>query len=415
MSAGVTRGHSTRAVRALAHLGEVDPALAVLGLWCQHRDGSGDTLTAGDVIHYGPGFDLLPLPEQVGLAAHHILHVALRHASRQAGLAERLGDSFDPVLFGLAADGIINETLIIAGHAIPRPAVTLSDLLAEAGMPEPSPVAALERWDADRLAMALHGDPKRARRVKDWGNSRGFKADLRTGEPGEAGKAQTAADWRNHMLRAIEAGRKAGQGIGRLGAILADLAPASVPWEVHLRRLLALALNEAPQTSWRRPSSAWIARESEAGRRGGPVPVFEPGRQRRGHRPRIVIGLDTSSSIDPQTLRLFTTEAEAIARRTGAEAHLLAFDETVFAEARLDPQGWGALADGQLRSGGGTDFTGLFARARQLRPSILVILTDLDAPLPPPPGFPLLWAVPKAVTPPPFGRVVEIGVGRNLV
>ena len=158
--------HSTRAARALAHLGEVDPALAVLALWCRHRDGAGATRTDGDTISYGPGFATLGLPEQVGLAAHHVLHVALRHSDRQAGLAERLGERFDRALYGLAADGIINEVLILAGHAVPRPTVMLTELLAEAGLPAPSSVAALERWDADRLAIALHADPKRAERLR---------------------------------------------------------------------------------------------------------------------------------------------------------------------------------------------------------------------------------------------------------
>lgn len=404
---------SPRAARALAHLGEVDAALAVLALWCRHRDGAGGTRTDGDIITYGPAFDRLGLPEQVGLAAHHVLHVALRHSLRQAGLAERLGTAFDATLFGLAADGIINETLILAGHAIPRPAVTLTDLLTEAGLPAQSPVAALERWDADRLAMALHRDPKRAEHLRKWGQTRGFSVDLGVGEPLDEGKGQSSADWRNHVLRAFEAGRKAGTGIGRLGAILADIAPDTVPWEVHLRGLLARALTERPRPSWRRPSGAWVARMAEAERSGGPVPVFEPGRQRMDHRPRIVIGLDTSSSIDAQTLRLFTAEAEAIARRTGAEAHLLTFDETVFAEVRLDQNGWNGLRDTlaevPLRTGGGTDFRDLFSKAAKIHPSVVVILTDLDAPLPPAPGFPILWAVPCAVANPAYGHVIQIG------
>ncbi len=400
---------TTRASRALAHLGEVDAALAVLALWCRHRDGSGMTRTEGDVITYGPAFDRLGLAEQVGLVAHHVLHVALRHSARQAALAERLGAAFDRALYGLAADGIINQTLILAGHAIPRPAVTLTELLEDAGMPEPSAIAALERWDADRLAMALHRDPKRTERLRKWGQTRGFSVDLGVGEPQDEGRGQSTADWRNHVLRAFEAGRKAGTGIGRLGAILADIAPDAVPWEVHLRGLLARALTERPRVSWRRPSGGWVARMAEAERTGSPVPVFEPGRQRMDHRPRIVIGLDTSSSIDAQTLRLFTAEAEGIARRTGAEAHLLAFDEAVFSEARLEPMGWHGLRDVPLRTGGGTDFNDLFGRAARLQPSILVVLTDLDAPLPAKPAFPVLWAVPLAVDDPPYGQVVRIG------
>ena len=403
--------HSTRAARALAHLGEVDPALAVLALWCRHRDGDGATRTDGDTISYGPGFATLGLPEQVGLVAHHVLHVALRHSDRQAGLAERLGDGFDASLFGLAADGIINETLILAGHAIPRPAVLLTELLAEAGLPAQSPIAALERWDADRLAMALHADPKRAEKLRDWGATRGFAVDLCLGEPDDSGETRKAADWRNQILRALEAGRKAGTGIGKLGAILADLAPAQIPWELQLRGLLARALTERPHASWRRPSGRWVARMAEAERRGGPVPVFEPGRARMYSHPRLVVGLDTSSSVDAQMLRLFTSEAEGIARRTGAEVHLMAFDEAVFLEKRLDPTGWQGLRDLPLRTGGGTDYADLFDRAAARNPSLLVVLTDLDAPLPPAPGFPLLWAVPVAVSEPPHGRVLVIGGG----
>ncbi|OYU40083.1 MAG: hypothetical protein CFE33_05825 [Pseudorhodobacter sp. PARRP1] len=399
---------TTRAARALAHLGEVDATLAVLALWCLHRDGSGATRTAGDVIIYGPAFDALDLPQQVGLVAHHVLHVALRHSARQAGLAERLGATFDPSLFGLAADGIINETLILAGHAIPRPAVTLTALLAEAGLPAQSAIAALEQWDVDRLAMALHRDPKRAQRLRDWGKTKGFEVDLASGAPEDAGKGQSTSDWRNHVLRAFEAGRKAGTGIGRLGAVLADLAPDTVPWEIHLRGLLALALTERPRPSWRRPSGSWVARMADAEQQGSPVPVFEPGRQRLDYRPRIVIGLDTSSSIDAQTLQLFTSEAEAIVRRTGAEAHLMAFDETVFTQTRLDQTGWAQLRDAPLRTGGGTDFHDLFEKARVVRPSIAVILTDLDAPLPPAPSFPILWAVPHTVPRPPYGKVITI-------
>ncbi|MDZ4087876.1 MAG: VWA-like domain-containing protein [Tabrizicola sp.] len=402
-------GHSARAAQAIAHLGEVDAALAVLALWCRHRDGTGPTATEGETIVYGPGFDLLGMPEQVGLVAHHVLHVALRHSARSAGLAERLGDAFDPALFTLAADAIINETLILAGHAIPRPSVILTELLAEAGMPAPSAVAALEQWDADRLAMALHSDPTRAKRLRDWARTRGFNDDLKTGPPDDAGLAQSAADWRNQILRAMEAGRKAGSGIGRLGAILADLAPDQVPWEIVLRGLLARAVVERPTPSWTRPSRPFIARLAEAERTGGPVPVFQPGQRRSGQRPRIVVGLDTSSSIDPQTLRLFWAEATGIARRTGAEVHLLAFDEAVHASSQLDPAAWRNQQPAEVRTGGGTDFTDLFAKTARLQPSILVVLTDLDAPIPAAPRFPVVWAVTGRVETPPFGRLIRIG------
>ncbi len=403
--------HSTRAARALAHLGEVDPALAVLALWCNHRDGPGQTMTQGATITYGPAFDTLPLPEQVGTVAHHVLHVALRHSARAAGLTERLGSSFDADLFGMAADGIVNETLILAGHAVPRPAVTLTDLLGAAGLTATSPLGALEHWDADRLTMALHNDNGRAQRVSDWGRARGYVRDLTPDESGGAGEQADAAEWRNRMLQALEAGRRAGSGIGRLGAVLADLEHDTVPWEIHLRGLLARAVMDKPHPNWRRPSGRWVAQMAHHSSAGGPVPVYEPGTSRIQHRPRIVIGLDTSASIAPLTLRLLAAEAEAIARRSGSEVHMLAFDTQVHTTLRLDPTGWHALKELECRIGGGTDFRDLFERAEGLRPSILVVLTDLEAPIPPQPRTPLIWAVPKMTAPPPYGKVVRVDGG----
>jgi hypothetical protein len=405
----VTGGH--RAARALAHLGEVDPALAVLALWCQHRDGPGATRTDGEVISYGPGFDGLGLPEQVGTVAHHVLHVALRHSARQAALAERLGDRFDGAVYGLAADAVVNETLALAGHALPRPAVMLTELLAEAGKPARSPVEALADWDTDRLAMFLHADPKRLEKLRDWGIDQGFAQDVGLGEPDESGKTQKTADWRNRILRALEAGRKTGAGIGKLGGILADIAPTETPWEVVLRGLIAKAVTDRPELSHRRPSHQWVAMAGQAMASGGPAPVYQPGSSRMSARPRVVIGLDTSSSIDPQTLALFAAEARAITRRSGAEAHLLAFDEAVFLDTRLDAGDWTALTRPEFRTGGGTDFTDLFARAAARDPSILVVLTDLDAPLPDRPGFPVIWAVPRGVKAPAYGRVLVVGEG----
>lgn len=402
--------HVTRAGRALAHLGEVDPALAVLSLWCRHRDGVGRTRTHGNTIYYGLTFMSYGLTEQVGLVTHHVLHVALRHSDRQAALAQRLGANFDATLFGLAADGLINETLLLAGHALPRPAVLVTELLEEIGKPAPSAVRAVSDWDADRLAMYLHADPKRAEKARKFGKKHGFEQDLTEGAQDADENAPTAADWRNQLVRALEAGRKAGTGIGKFGGILADFKTPSTPWEVQLRGLLAKALHDQPRVSHRRPASGWIAMSAQAQASDSPEPVFQPGRARGAVRPRVVVGLDTSSSIDGLTLALFCAETEGVSRRTGAEVHLLAFDEDVHEARRLDSYGWRSLRDATFRSGGGTAYAPVFEAATRLQPSILIVLTDLDAPFGAPPPFPVLWVVPGRGAPEvPFGRVLMIG------
>jgi hypothetical protein len=170
----------------------------------------------GDTIVYGPGFAALGLPNRWGL--RRTTSCTWRCATRSARRAGRTARArFDASLYGLAADGIINETLLLAGHGLPRPAVTLTDLLEEIGRPAKSPVDALSDWDADRLAMLLHSDERLAEKARDWGVTRGFAQDLSLGEPDDTGEDQKTADWRNQLLRALEAGRKAGTGIGRLG------------------------------------------------------------------------------------------------------------------------------------------------------------------------------------------------------
>uniref|UniRef100_UPI003CCBF342 DUF2201 family putative metallopeptidase n=1 Tax=Oceaniglobus roseus TaxID=1737570 RepID=UPI003CCBF342 len=193
--------HSARARRALAHLADHDPALAALALWCDHRDGEGATHTRGETIHYGLDFESLPLHEQVGLAGHHILHVALRHSPRMAAMAARQGASFDTGQFNIAADAIVNTSLLAAGHGLPRPAVTLADL---PGIDTESPGG----WDVERLYLALQRSVGPAERTTGAEGSRDLQPNA--GESGE----DAAAAWQGRMERALAAGRQAGRGIG---------------------------------------------------------------------------------------------------------------------------------------------------------------------------------------------------------
>ncbi|MFN4130793.1 MAG: DUF2201 family putative metallopeptidase, partial [Paracoccaceae bacterium] len=173
--------HSARARPALVRLASDDPALGALALWCAHRDSRDgpSARTDGTTIFYGPGFAALAPHEQVGLAAHHILHVALRHGPRMGAMAVRLGQGFDEALYGIAADALINDTLLAAQYALPRPALTLRDLLEQAlGLPYGPD--ALAEWDVDRLYLRLMdpGDGKRKGK----------------GPKGQGGDSPTAAD-----------------------------------------------------------------------------------------------------------------------------------------------------------------------------------------------------------------------------
>ena len=206
--------------------------------------------------------------------------------------------------------------------------------------------------------------------------------DLGLGEPDAEGETRTAADWRNQMLRPLEAGRKAGSGIGRLGAILADLAPASVPWEVRLRGLLARALLERPHSQLApsvRPLGRTHGRTERRGRPGSGVragaPAYGPASAHRFIGARHLL-FHRRADAAPVYLRGRGDRTPA----PGRKAHLLALTKRCPLAHPPRSERLARLGrDAGFRTGGGTDFGDLFAKAEKIRPSIAVILTDLDA------------------------------------
>ncbi|MEM1432392.1 MAG: VWA-like domain-containing protein [Pseudomonadota bacterium] len=442
------RQHSARATRALTKLAEMDPAFAALSLWVDHRDsdpnteraGGPDTRIDGDpdapawtdgrAIYYGPAFEALPLDCQIGVAAHQILHVALRHPARDRALRARLGPEFTPRLFNIAADALVNETLIAAGYALPRPCITLTPLQAFV-LKDDTPVAqALAKWDAEALTLALAEAQQDRRTVAKGDGEAPHSAGIAEGEAreanfapdiapqtqsggGDAEEAEADADWRQRLSRALEEGRLAGRGIGALGLRLADIPTSEVPWERHLRNLAARALMEEPRPDWARPSRRWTGMEAQARASGTRAPVYEPGRRRARQVPRLAVGIDCSSSIDDLRLAMFVGQVAGIARRAGAELHALVFDEAVRHVAKLPVSGVEqALKRLDLARGGGTSFDGLFAEAAALSPALLIVLTDLDAPVPAPlPGLPVIWAVPgRPAQRPGYGAVLDLSL-----
>ncbi len=405
--------HSERARAALQDLAETDPAIAALSLWCQHRDGT-QTRTQGTTITYGPDFAALPAHEQRGLAAHHILHVAFRHSARSGELQARLGDGFSAERYNMAADAVVNEALLLADYALPRPAVTLTGLLeGKTGDAVAAPVA-LAEWDVDRLYHALGApsdDNGPAGNASDPGAARRFVPDLdaEDGPSGGDDSGQDAARWRQHVARALDAGRRAGRGLGRIGHRIADVPEPRTPWEVVLRRLLTQATMPQPRPSPARPSRRWIAGAAQATRAGTAQPGFEPGRRPLSDVPRIALGLDASGSIDDARLALFWGEVTGIARRLRAELHLMVFDDAIRHRTRIDPADTRPALPAMPRDGG-TNFVPVLAEAQALRASALVMLTDLEGGAGPPPrGLPVIWAVPDGTAlVAPFGRLVDL-------
>lgn len=429
-----------RAEPALAVLMERAPAFAGLSLWIEHADGDDDAddaplaWTDGVRIVYEPAFARLALPEQTGVAAVQILHVAFMHCQRAAAL-RAVTPGADRRLIDLAADAVAAEA--VAGQrwaALPPGALLLSDLLAEKKRrasgreaPDLPPPHAWSMEDAARLLLSMRDDDLKSvrratgrrsdlaetpgRRSDERPAGRGTEAPDAADGPGGDAPADAAVDarmvWRHRLLRAAAGDRPD----GILRRLSGDVPRADAPWERVLRTWTFPALAAGTRATRSRPGRRWLAL-SDGGRDLSIAP--EPGIERMSRVPRIAVLADTSGSISQDLLDRFAAEIAAIARRTGAEVHVFACDAAVQEHAVLRPgEAGGALSRLRFRGGGGTDFRPGFAAMEACGPSVAVCLTDMDGRAPDrAPPFPVVWAVarPAAGDPPapPFGRVLAL-------
>jgi predicted metal-dependent peptidase len=440
-----------RGTRAVQRMVEFAPATGGLALWVRHQDlpagaDAPAVATDGNTVFYGQRFESFKLPEQTGLVAHAVLHIALRHPQRFVELRSLLGD-VDLRLFNTCADAIVNSSL---GHLnwlrLPESALMLERLLAETLELHQSVEKSLLEWDVERLYRAIDDrrspDQAAGRTRRDGGRStRPGAAGPLAGEPRDEARqgnprgdgprsarvralgaetaldllpdpaaqgapetaAEQAREWSERVLRA-----HAGDGAhSMLRALLADLPRTRTPWEQVLRTQLARSLSPMPDISWSRPSRSYIANQGRVGpNRRMP---WEPGSNGTRPVPRLALIVDVSGSIADDLMQRFAREIEAITRRLEAGMLLIIGDDQVRRVERFAP-GCSDLRGIEFAGGGGTDFTPLLEEADRYRPDIAVVLTDLEGPARFQPRWPVIWAVPEAyaAATQPFGRKLTL-------
>ena len=428
---------------------EFAPSTGGLALWVHHHDdteapaddSAPPVTTDGITLRYGPGFDALPLPQQVGWVAHEVLHIALRHPQRYIALQGVLGD-VDLTLFNTCADAVVNSALSHLAWLELAPGAVLLENLLEATLALVQPVEkSLLEWDVERLYRAIDDrragrnggqsqqqqqrggeggaqrsgvqranqqatreDGPRSARARAMGakTARDLQPGPQTREAPEA-DAEAARAWSERLLRA-----HTGDGeFSMLRALLADLPRTRTPWQQVLRTQLARALTPKLGISWSRPARSYIANQgrNHAGHR---LP-WEPGFTTARRVPRLAVVVDVSGSIDDAVLARFASEIDAITRRLEAGLILVVGDDQVRAVTHCEP-GRSQLAGLKFEGGGGTDFTPLLEEADRHRPDIGVVLTDLEGPARFRPRWPVVWAVQRehGAATAPFGRLLVL-------
>jgi predicted metal-dependent peptidase len=436
-------GYTHRGTRAVQKMVEYAPSTGGLALWIQHQDVPADVdpvwiANDGTTIFYGPRFEELSLKLQMGLVAHQVLHVALRHPQRRVELEGRRGD-VDPELFNICADALVNTALDhLTWLELPQGSVRLEALIASSLQERVDPERALLEWDVESLYRAIDDRPGRRggrsnRRQSSHQGHQGQAAQRRgqQGQPSAAeaeegvraararvagsniltdllpaadadrpeAEAEHAREWRERMTRA-HAGDEAHS---LLRALLADLPRVQTPWEQYLRTRLARGLSRSPSLSWSRPARSYLANQGRVG--GGLRLPWEPGFSGQKPVPRLAVLVDVSGSVDSPLVDRFAQELEAITRRLEAALVVIIGDDHVADVQHFEP-GRSNLRAITFEGGGGTDFTPLLREATKHDPDLAVYLTDLAGRIEYRPPFPVIWAVPshEAAMPHPFGE-----------
>ena len=310
-------------------------------------------------LMFNPEFiDGLTNAELKGLMAHEVMHLALCHHTREG--------KRDAQIFNIACDLAINPLLLDEGVTLPAGGLVMDKYK---GM---SAEAIYEDLMKNATRVSVSGSGSGNPDSQKWGE---FQAP---GPDGSAAQQASAHEWAENAAEAMRAAKSAGKMPASIAREIEEALKPRADWKTILRRFMTDQVRV--HQTWSKPNKRFFPA------------AYLPGKTKTGMGP-IVIGVDTSGSIDAHTLSVFAAEINSIAQDVEpARIHVVYCDAAVnlvetFEDGdpvRLKPVG-----------GGGTDFRPVFERvAREdWMPVALVYLTDLMGAFPDSaPGYDVLWA-----------------------
>ncbi len=350
------------------------PFFATLALFARilAREDMATAATDGRDVFVNPDFLRSLTPAQRdGLLLHEVLHAALLHVARRG---TRI-----PLLWNIAADIVVNG-LIVAQGAFELPPGGLRD-------------TALEHLSVEEVYYRLTKDPDR-----HWDVIIDLlEADGGGGMMSDAQRAEIETVWRNAMQQANAVARSLGRGDIPAGMQreFDALSVAKIDWRSYLWRYLVRT-----PTDFQGFDRRFIGR-------GLYLETLE------GESIQVYVAVDTSGSIDGQTINDFLGEVQGILRAyPHVRCELYYADAAIYGPYSLTP-------DSQLPApvgGGGTDFRPFFEVVQAFRDpyqeTVCVYLTDGFGTFPQePPDLATLWVVTAgglALEQVPFGESVRL-------
>ena len=298
------------------------------------EDSATKTLSVdGRVVRYNPDF-IMELTDSLcrSAMAHEVMHPVLDHINRRG--------SRNPGKWNRAADYASNQILEDAGFEI-----------GENWLLNP----AYKGMSADQIYPLLDD--------QEDGDGDGEQSldEMLDGPAGSA--ASDAIEWKIATAQAAQTAQRQGKLAGSLQRFIEQAAEAKVDWREQLQRFMTQINKD--DYSWARPNRRYLS----AG-------FYLPGMYSE-NMGDIVVGIDTSGSIDEPTLQAFGAEIRAIASSARpTKVHVIYCDAEV---NHVDLFGPDEEMVFKPHGGGGTAFKPVFDYVEEhgLQPECLVYLTDL--------------------------------------
>jgi predicted metal-dependent peptidase len=341
---------------------------------------------------FNPDFvNKLTKPELLGLLAHETMHNAAKHFARRGGRDARK--------FNVACDLAINGLLKEAGFTLPKGGC----FPGEDQFAHMPPNLAAEEYFA-RLPHQPEGDDGDGSGAAQPGNDPGgcgavIDPEDPEGTPADtAAQAQLEAEWSVNVAAAQQAAQRRGTMSAGLDRFCGEALAPKADWKAELREFITRPAKA--NYSWKRPSR----RHLWSGLFLPSLHSLEIG--------QVVVAVDTSGSIDQETIRQFAGEIEDVAAQGAAEIKIVFHDSDV-----CHVQKWNPSQDGPLclesKGGGGTSHKFLpkwIEDNCDEPPAVLICLTDAHTEYPTTePICPTLWAViGNKQAAPPFGEVIHL-------
>lgn len=318
--------------------------------------------TDGKKIYYNTEFaDSLTLNEVIGVLAHEIMHIVLLHVSRINGR--------DIKKWNISADYVINLLLEEENFVLP------SDCLYD---------KQYENMSAEEVYNILPETSNDYTSIGDILDN----PDLTDEE-----KEIVEREIKKMVNEAKVASKMAGKLSDKMDRLISDLTVSKIDWKEAIHTFVSEATRD--DYSFKRPNLRYLSSNFY-------IPMLYSEKMKP-----ILLGIDTSGSIDDKMLSIFGGHLQAIQEQRNVDINV------VYIDSDINKVEYFEVGDDIKLSavgGGGTDFRPLFDYYNDDTEndySCIIYLTDMEGTFPEKaPDIPVLWVTDNEKIEAPFGTKV---------